>query len=599
MKNNTIQETLNSLGTIIEKIRKFFPVAENEFLEAGNKLALFAENARLIFDLSASISENMTTEMFSEDLNSLEHIWQNLRILIEDSTKHWEENNENLKNLAKYIQQLEVILTRFKKIVKQMSMLAIATRIESTRLRENHQNFNALADEVGELAEMIFIKSSTSLQRSQVLLSAGETTLLSMNQLRQDLETETSSIAIQVQSDIQSLQQHVNEHTVLSNRLVELPQQVHTDIGTIVISLQFHDIIRQKVEHTVEVFQEYRDELTLENPDLAGLNLMHVEDILVRAIKALKLQDLHLTQAQIEMIDAVSKVSSNLQNVVGKVELITAASKNLSGLSEHTESSLLDNLARNIADTAEQIKRRFEIFDHLNSSIFSTLSHVEEISTLVKEIESVGEKIEMIAINAQVHAIRTGSDGAALGVIARDIQRLAYLAQYQTSDLSKIIVKIRVAEKNLKDTYDISRSSENERMQNLTQDIKSLIDNMHQQHTQATQLLTKMATMNSDLAAKIKGYLPQINIHTSFTLLIDGVKEILRETVMKIEQMYPDLAHETSTSMENIAERYTMMSERVVHNQFIKGNESGTEQMEPSQIIIDTVVDDDSNIEFF
>ncbi|MCA9730799.1 hypothetical protein KC799_01635, partial [candidate division KSB1 bacterium] len=289
----------------------------------------------------------------------------------------------------------------------------------------------------------------------------------------------------------------------------------------------------------------------------------------------------------------------NLQDVAGKVELITAASQKLSGLSENTESSLLDNLAKSIADTAEQIAKRFEAFDHLNNSIFSTLSQVEQISTLVKEIESVGEKIEMIAINAQVHAIRTGSDGAALGVIARDIQRLAYLAQYQTSDLSKIIVKIRVAEKNLKDTYDISRSSENERMQNLTQDIKTLIDNMHQQHTQATQLLTKMATMNSDLAVKIKSYLPQINIHTSFTLLIDGVKEILRETVMKIEQMYPDLAHETSTSMENIAERYTMMSERVVHNQFIKGNESGTEQMEPSQIIIDTVVDDDSNIEFF
>lgn len=522
-----------------------------------------------------------------------------MRILIEDSTKHWEENNENFQNLAKYIQQLEVILVRFKRIVKQMSMLGIATRIESARLRENHQNFNALADEVGELAEMIFTKSSTSLQCCQVLETASENTLMSINQLRQDLEAETSAIEVQVQSNIQALQQHMNEHSVLSNRLIELPHEVHTDISTVVTSLQFHDIIRQKVEHTVEVFQEYRDALALENPDLSDLNLTHVEDILIRAIKALQLQDLHLTQAQIEMNDAVSKVSGNLQDVAGKVELITAASQKLSGLSENTESSLLDNLAKSIADTAEQIAKRFEAFDHLNNSIFSTLSQVEQISTLVKEIESVGEKIEMIAINAQVHAIRTGSDGAALGVIARDIQRLAYLAQYQTSDLSKIIVKIRVAEKNLKDTYDISRSSENERMQNLTQDIKTLIDNMHQQHTQATQLLTKMATMNSDLAVKIKSYLPQINIHTSFTLLIDGVKEILRETVMKIEQMYPDLAHETSTSMENIAERYTMMSERVVHNQFIKGNESGTEQMEPSQIIIDTVVDDDSNIEFF
>ncbi|MCA9733307.1 hypothetical protein KC799_14310, partial [candidate division KSB1 bacterium] len=317
MKNNTIQETLNSLGTIIEKIRKFFPVAENEFLEAGNKLALFAENARLIFDLSASISENMTTEMFSEDLNSLEHIWQNLRILIEDSTKHWEENNENFQNLAKYIQQLEVILVRFKRIVKQMSMLGIATRIESARLRENHQNFNALADEVGELAEMIFTKSSTSLQCCQVLETASENTLMSINQLRQDLEAETSAIEVQVQSNIQALQQHMNEHSVLSNRLIELPHEVHTDISTVVTSLQFHDIIRQKVEHTVEVFQEYRDALALENPDLSDLNLTHVEDILIRAIKALQLQDLHLTQAQIEMNDAVSKVSGNLQDVAG------------------------------------------------------------------------------------------------------------------------------------------------------------------------------------------------------------------------------------------------------------------------------------------
>ena len=67
---------------------------------------------------------------------------------------------------------------------------------------------------------------------------------------------------------------------------------------------------------------------------------------------------------------------------------------------------------------------------------------VGDMASFVGDIEEVGSEIELIALNASIKAAHTGSEGAALGVLAMAIQGLSVEAREMTGRVSDILKAI-------------------------------------------------------------------------------------------------------------------------------------------------------------
>ncbi|HIJ94804.1 MAG TPA: hypothetical protein HPP94_03490 [Desulfuromonadales bacterium] len=68
-----------------------------------------------------------------------------------------------------------------------------------------------------------------------------------------------------------------------------------------------------------------------------------------------------------------------------------------------------------------------------------------DIAIFVTDIETIGSEIDLIALNAQIMAAHTGSEGAALCVLAEAIKRLSDEAIHQTDSVASILKKIHSA----------------------------------------------------------------------------------------------------------------------------------------------------------
>jgi methyl-accepting chemotaxis protein len=187
---------------------------------------------------------------------------------------------------------------------------------------------------------------------------------------------------------------------------------------------------------------------------------------------------------------------------------------------------------------------------------------IGEIATFVTDIEMIGSEIDLIALNAQVKAAHTGSEGAALGVLAEAIKRLSDEAVKQTDSVAATLKMINTA------TEHLSIDSEEEQLGNritfMQEEVAEILRALAAMNTELFSILTGLSRQVASLTDDVEKATSGIDVHERTKAMSDGVLASLEQIVNQARQIVP-ASSEFKENLRHMEQRYTMESERHIH----------------------------------
>jgi methyl-accepting chemotaxis protein len=584
-------ELLSSVEHTSQEIGSVSGNFEEDFLAIGGKMQKFVAASKNLSSDSSRIASVISESFLKKGITEL-------NLLLQQFTEYLSESIQDIKNeiieMGRIHEKIDAIvdnLGNFYKIVKQMRMLCISTKIESARLGNDDRGFNMLADNVEKLANFIYDKvklisgKADELSR-KILQSASELEHLeSEQQLQADIILSNTNLTLSV------FEKKHHETSLKANKIAISSNDVYDMINKIVVSIQFHDINRQKLEHISEALNRLVNEVV--NGDIIDLDIHSIPDKYGLIHDVCELQTIQLQNARDEFVFAVLDIIGNLGNVEKDIADICEETTAVLGEKTIFSKNSLDDVKKELISIQTGLNNNGNIGKGIASSIKSVVDIVDDLSKDFFEIEKVGAEIDLIALNAIVKAARTGSEGAALGVLAESIQRLSYEAKSQTGIIYKVLEYISAASVKLKESRDFYQQGDKAgKFLNTNEKISDIIQTIGNLSSEAGNILNKVTNEAAWLRGEINLTVHGITIHESFkskiTLLINELKAFIdgikKKNILKSNRkMHTD----------ELLKRYTMHSERTIHRNFVANMDNKTKSgRNPAEII-------DDNIELF
>lgn len=550
-------------------VHNFSEGSEGKFLDIGNKLQKYLSVSSGLTKKSSNIAASISEEILNKGIKQLDWLLKEFTTYLEKSIARIHIDKSELQQLRPDIDGIVAELDGFSKIVKQLRMLGIATKIESARLGTEDQGFNALAENVDKLSTLISEKVDNIYKRSNLLNSVLGGTIENFEKLESEQKEQSDVIIKNISLSIDAFRSKNDERIKKSDSISRSSENITRSINEIVTSLQFHDITRQQMDHVRTALEESSDNFRRVNlqddlTDSSELGMIH---------DVCKLQSIQLRNSLDEFVSAISQIVENLSLVEEGVTQILESATEMINQRESADKCCLTSVLNEIESIRSGLVRTEEIGNNLSKSIKSVVSVVDDLSEYVLEIDDIGSEIEIIALNARVKAARTGSNGSALGVLSERIQKLSLDAKEQTVATSKILGKVSVESKNLRVNVEAgSFENENLKLIEETGKISSLVKTMIESERKSADSIDKLQGEVHSFKNEIDNAVDSIHVH-------DDAKNAIQPVINGIDEIIEDLNRSNIVSNKNsntkkLLGKYTMHSERKIHLSYVE--EAGT-----------------------
>ncbi len=172
------------------------------------------------------------------------------------------------------IDRLEGLLDNINSIAAQTTLLALNASIEAARAGAEGRGFQVVALEVRKLAErskttaeaMRGLTDALTCENRRLIGSLGETAVRSLEE------------SCEAQGELNSLLDTIRasdaDTRILLDKMCDQNNRVISDIQSIVIAFQFHDLLRQRLNHVYDPLIGLRDELSLTEKEAEAVQQM-------------------------------------------------------------------------------------------------------------------------------------------------------------------------------------------------------------------------------------------------------------------------------------------------------------------------------------
>ena len=464
-----------------------------------------------------------------------------------------------IRDVGGIVEKLSEIVGAFSKIVKHLSMLGIATRIESARLGADGRGFSTLADDVEKLAHLIVDHCAAIAAKVETLRGhvheAGERTLATIRAQKQCHDLVSGELA----ANIAGLAGMADRSAAVSRSLSETAGEIEADIGQAVRSLQSHDIVRQQIEHAEHALAEVvgllaagpRDD---DNGEDALDLVAFVADVLTLQLSQLESADRHFSGAADVLRESLASLAARIRGIGAAIAGVAGAAGGESPLGR-VQAGIAAIKAR-LGDFASQGEALGGIMDAVAATISGMGGSIEAI-------EEVGAEIELIAINASIKAAHTGEAGAALGVLALAIQRLSADARRQTDGVAAILGDIAKASQTLQNAA--GEHNDQSETWRVVGALDAVLSDVVATSETCRTLFDRLHEASDGNGARAEAVGRAIAFDRDIGGHLATVRRTLEDQVGRARSVAPEGGRGRSARLRELYDRYTMAAERAVH----------------------------------
>lgn len=568
MINNSLQtgNTFNNrIRKIADNIGLFTQTSEGIFISIGNKLQKFLTNSRELSNISADAASSFTDEVIQKGISELTLLSGRFNDHLIESTRGIKNEKEELQNILNQIELITNELKGFRKIVKRLKMLGISTKIESSKLGSEDNGFYLLAEQVDSLSGLINEKATIIINQAGILSEKIIGASSNLLNLEEELHKQSDNVLNNITLSLNILTEKSQEYFSKMEKISNYSESLSRNISDIVVSIQFHDITRQQMEHVKDALLEAgRDFGTVSNDegDLKSAKLGLIYDVC-------ELQFIQLTSSINEFRTAVERIITGLKGVEENVNIILNTTLELLFNNNNSTESSYKDVQNELSAISAGLNNNLKIEEELSDSINSVIMILNDLANYLIDIEDVGTEIEIISLNARIKAAHIGSNGLTLGVLAQAIQNISHDAKSQTLSISGILNTISNVSTNLnKNNGQNELENKHQGISSTNDKIVALVNAMIQSEKDAGTITRELQERVNKLRNEVSRSIEEISVLSDTRDSLDHtVDELL--TITKSIQLNDKFRSNRENNTKEINERYTMKSERQIHENYI------------------------------
>ena len=568
---NRWRHGLPALANDLETLGKS---TEGEFLSIGEKLQDFYQRAGDISKISSTVARLMSGEELGAAIEGFRNVVERMKRLEGESRR----NTKTLRDVLENLTRLNHHVEGFRKTIRHLRVLSVSTRIESARLGDHNADFETLADEVGKLSLEVENRCFQLLESSDSLSQLIGQTLAKVLDLETAQQTQAGIVFDKTMSSLESLLERHGLSATGAGQISTRYEAVSQRIGEIVSSMQFHDITRQRIEHVQQALVSLdpheqsagNGERRKDGGFLFGCRWMRPEGTvehlrLVRDVSDLQIAQLHY--AREELVSAVNNILDNLSGLADLVSEMARETYKMAGSADETGQSFLNGVEAGFSSVTSALQAYGEANRELSLATGSVGSMLGQMSAHTGNIEAIGEKIKLIALNAIVKVCHIGEEGATLGVLAEAVHQLSVETRQRTEKASEALRSITSASESLCAAVNADGKDSRCEMESVDEALKTQLQTLQNVNQGIVSLLTQMNQDGCSLSGDIRKTIDEVNVHRRVDQVIAKVVSGLDEIVAYVRSKGSDGDEaDRAERMEALEATYTMQGEREVHN---------------------------------
>jgi methyl-accepting chemotaxis protein len=578
----------NSIDQVDSLLDRLIEASGKDFLRIAENLQEYYTRAQKMCDKSSEVAEIMTGEALGTATDGLQEILEELKDHINESQAHFSQISKVFQQHRLELSKLSSSIESFKLHVLNLSMLGFLTRVENAHIFTENTGFATLTDDVRKLSDIIKQKS---LHINKVSVNVQSFVTLALSKITDFERTQSESARITLEKAVtnhQALSQKFKSASESARLVEQVSKDIASSIGDIVISMQFHDITRQQLEHVKEVLNNLC--ATIGRDDYTRLE----KAAMVRDV--LTLQHAQLKQSYEELANAVFKVIASLQNITKNVSDVLMETQDVAWASDTKGQSFMEGIDSGITSVIECIKAIAEEHATLRGTVNSASEMVSEMSVFVKDIESLGLNLQLIALNSRIKAAHLGKEGAMLDTISGSIYELSKNAREDTKDLSKVLAKLVDISLRFKEDMLLMQDKQSKTIGFMVDKLRELIKSLRSINDVVHAMLREMTTLGESLLKDLQNTADEITVHEKVESVLKKVMKTIEDTAQNARLVCPSGFESVASSlMSNLDRLYTTKSERDIHVQLL---ESGPQDRAGSEKT-NTGDDNWENLELF
>jgi methyl-accepting chemotaxis protein len=225
-----------------------------KFMEIVSRARRQAENASgalsVLGDTEGEASlVNVTRKTFGEVMTSLEML-----------TAAAVETRKDMEVITRDAESIRKIVAEIEYIAQQTNLLALNAAIEAARAGEAGRGFSVVADEVRKLSD----RSNSAADKIKKLIAKIESDMGTIYQKTEKNAEESMAKSLDagmaVDETLSALEAVMNDAKSRLDGLKTETDALAKDISSIIVSMQFQDITRQRIEHVIEPLLKIKQE---------------------------------------------------------------------------------------------------------------------------------------------------------------------------------------------------------------------------------------------------------------------------------------------------------------------------------------------------
>lgn len=399
--------------------------SESTFMRIGEQLeSIYTEALNLQNEATSTVDligqrsdDDVLAEVFGLTTDCVKELW-NWESRISTRLTH-------LGEVAEYLGHLAPSSFELTGIARLLNTINFYFAVESSRHNESSEAFSAYIAVLGKLVRNILQVTEDIQRESNDAQNAQNHACTSLG----DGIAELKTLAGVADAAMQEASSEVNEIVKLTSaamtHIAKLSNDVSEQMGNVVLALQFHDIVRQQIEHVVEALRDVERlaDTACASEEYRAMNIKDIEC----AYSILSVQSLQIKQATSTIKNAHLTIHRSFANIGNHSDALVAG---IAAVDDNPGSST--DLANGLGGLSEAMSSLQHLLsdaqilggqagDAAELAAKATLL----LSTRAEQVDDISLDINIQALNAVITSVRLKDKGVTLMVLAKEVTALS------------------------------------------------------------------------------------------------------------------------------------------------------------------------------
>jgi len=584
-----------TLEALVERFEGLDQLTEAAFLELGGQVQAYYRQARAIAGDAAHVLNLLAGGDQGDTLSRLQLLVERCSLWLDEARAQNSHVIAVLADLEQRLSQLRITLDGLRKVAKALQALRVTTRIEASKT--SGHSAVVMSQELGQLTQLIQTKINRIDEQVDKFIGMNRRAQQAEQQIQHGL---LRTAAREVQAARVGLSRTLEQRIETSTHTEQLKSHTETiarAFGEMVAALQFQDITRQRLGHIQSALQDLVRQGEADRADRSG-----DQEAAAVVASVCRLQREQLEWAVNEFRDAAGSLTANLETMAATAVTMAVDTRSFRLAQSDDETQQSAAVATVLQSITACLQGIWETHGQASAAIRDVCVTIDEMVAMIAEIEFVSEEMQLLAMNAAVNAAHSSSRGG-LEVIADNIQQLAEQAFRQSLALTADCRSITERAAGL-DQFGQGDGEHEQDLRGLLEQSQLLLDSLKVNSAQLASSVGEVRSAAERLAGEIGQFVARVDIRDRFMAQVAPLLSELRclgepggaAGAQRLTDELPEV-------LQGMRSRYTMMSERKIHQRFMAstGADQATDDADTAETGSDAAEDQGlgDNVELF